>query len=216
MELGRGARALGEVGERQGDRLEGLSGAVARDGAAEPGARADIDGQLSELALEGTLDEGDRLGPGERRREATQHVAHRGGHALDVRGVAEPLDDEGAGREARQPRADRIRREPVLLDHGDDALDDLRPPGGNDRRVRDREPERMAKEGGHGEPVREPADRRRLETRRDDPEPGRAGEGPAPQAEVARSRAARGQRKGHGAHAVAARGCAPGCGGHGA
>src|SRR5207244_9127015 len=72
----------------------------------------------------------------------------------------------------------------------------------------------MPKEGGHCEPVREPADRRCLETRGDNAEPGRAGEGSALEAQVASGRAADGHHERHGPHAVLARWRAAGGGEH--
>ena len=90
------------------------------------------------------------------------------------------------GRSARSPRA-RTPREDAVADHGAHARGHELPVRGDERRVRDRQPERAAEDRGDREPVGEPADDarlgdgedpaappRRAERERDDRQPGGA------------------------------------------
>ena len=135
-----------------------------------------VRGQVLQLVADRALDEVVHLRLAERAPERAQQVAHRAAEARDVRRVLEPLEQQRARRDPREPGADHLGRQPLVLHHRDDALDDLLAPVRDDRGVRDRDAERVAEQRRHREPVGEPADHGRLEARGDDREPGRAGE----------------------------------------
>ena len=71
---------------------------------------------------------------------------------------AEPLADVDAG----QALGDHLAGEEVALHELAEAAPDLVLALGDDRRVRDRQPERVAEQRRHGEPVGQRADHRRL------------------------------------------------------
>ena len=75
-------------------------------------------------------------------------------------------------------------------------LGDLVASRGDDRRVRERQPEGMAEEGGDGEPVGEAAHDRRLEAGRHELQPGRSGERSAREDAAGSARRARANRSG--------------------
>jgi hypothetical protein len=132
-------------------------------------------GKLVELLPQRAIHESGDLCFGEQAGQPTEQIAHRARQPLDVRWVAEPVDDERARGDPCQPRTNDRRRQPLFLDHRDDALDDFCPSRGEDGGVRDGQAERMAEERRHGKPVSEPAHERGLKTGRQDAEPRRVG-----------------------------------------
>ena len=80
----------------------------------------------------------------------------------------------GAGRRGRpQPLGEHLAGQEVALHELAEAAADLVLALGDDRRVRDRQPERVAEQRGDGEPVGERADHRRLGDRPDVADPAR-------------------------------------------
>ena len=79
------------------------------------------------------------------------------------------------GAKDRELGADDVGRQPFVLDGGDDAVDELVAALDHQGRVRDLESERMAEEGGDGEPIGDAADHGGLEAGCEDGEPGPAG-----------------------------------------
>ena len=93
---------------------------------------------------------------------AAHGVGDRPGGALGVHRLAEPAPEPLADVDGCQPLRQHFVGEEVALDELTEAAADLVLAVGDDRRVRDGDPQRMPEEGGDGEPVGECADHRRL------------------------------------------------------
>ncbi len=93
---------------------------------------------------------------------AAQHVGHRSCGSFGVSVVGKPRAGPLADLRPTQPLVDHLRGQEVRLDEVAQAPADVVLALADDRRVRDRDTERMAEQGGHREPVGERADHCRL------------------------------------------------------
>ncbi len=108
----------------------------------------------------------------------TQHVRRRAdgrrGAPRDrarVLGVGEPLGQTAAHVERAEPVFDHVARQEVALHERAERAPHAILLGGDDRRVRNRNAERMAEQRGDGEPVGQAADHSGLHRRTNDPQP---------------------------------------------
>ena len=97
-------------------------------------------------------------------RQQTQHEVRQGGGAF---GLDQPVRHEGGKIHFTQSLLDRLGREEIRLDELAQGVGDAQVIARDDRRVRDRQPERPAEQGDHGIPVGKPAHGRRRGERRD-------------------------------------------------
>ena len=95
------------------------------------------------------------------------------GGALGVGRLGQPPTEALGDARRREPLADDVGREEVALHEVAEAAADVVLAARDDRRVGDRDAERVAEQGGDGEPVGEGADHRRLRCRLEVADPGR-------------------------------------------
>ena len=92
----------------------------------------------------------------------TRAVEQVAGEAVGVGGLGEPARHPVADVGGPHPLGDRVGGEEAGLDELAERLAELLLALGDDRGVGDRQAERVAEEGDHGEPVGQAADHRRL------------------------------------------------------
>lgn len=150
----------------------------------DPPVAAVVDDLLQHLAdagrdLLGARPPGDRLPDhglhvrvAKDRQRAPERGRQLGRHPVGVLRLGEPRAEPAADADGPQPLPYDVLREEVLADELTERDAQLILLGGDDRGVRDGQPERMPEQRGHGEPVRQRAHHARLGGRRDIAGPG--------------------------------------------
>ncbi len=115
-----------------------------------------------DLRLDDALEPGLHLGVVEHLERAAQRVGEAVGGTPGVVGLRQPGAEAPSDAGIGEPLAEHVVGEEVLLDELAETAPDLVLALRDDRGVRDRDAERMPEQRGHGEPIGERTDHRRL------------------------------------------------------